>query len=121
MTDENIKDQISGINIEPADVEAILDLARTMRIMQNYINDQTAHGIAQVMSTLLKLTNAIMCTDLVEIMERGVQDPALDKALLNPPKVGIGGMLKQMQDEDFQKGLGIMIELLKAMGRATED
>ncbi|WP_242492591.1 DUF1641 domain-containing protein [Methanolobus psychrotolerans] len=121
MTNENIADQISGIEITPADIEAVLDLVRTMRILQNYINDQTAHGIAELGATVLKLTNAIMCTDLVEIMERGVQDPELDKALLNPPKIGIGGMMKQMQNEDFQKGLGIMIELLKAIGRATED
>jgi uncharacterized protein YjgD (DUF1641 family) len=62
-----------------------------------------------------------MSTDLVEVMERSLQDPQLDKALINPPKVGMGGMLKQMQDEDFQKGLGVMLELLKAIGRATED
>jgi len=54
-------------------------------------------------------------------MERSLQDPQLDKALINPPKVGMGGMLKQTQDEDFQRGLGLMIELLKAMGRATRE
>jgi uncharacterized protein YjgD (DUF1641 family) len=62
-----------------------------------------------------------MSTDLVEVMERSLQDPQLDKALINPPKVGMGGMLKQTQDEDFQRGLGLMIELLKAMGRATRE
>lgn len=121
MTDEIVADQISGIEITPADVEAILDLIRTTRILQDYMNDQTAHGIAQIMTTVLKITNAVMSTDLVDVMERGLQDPELDKALLEPPRVGIGGLLKQMQDEDFQKGLGVMLTLVKAIGRATED
>lgn len=121
MSDKNIVNQISGIDIRPGDVEAILDLVRTVRILQDYINDQTAHGIADLTSTVLKLTNAIMSTDLIEVMETAVQDPELDKALLEPPKVGIGGLLKQMQDEDFQKGMGVMLTLVKAIGRATED
>ncbi len=121
MTGENNADKISGIEITPTDVEAILDLVRTLGILQNYINDQTAHGIAQLMTTVLKITNAVMSTDLVDVMERGLQDPALDKALLEPPKIGLGGLLKQTKDEDFQKGMGIMIEILKALGRATKD
>jgi uncharacterized protein YjgD (DUF1641 family) len=121
MTGENNADKISGIEITPTDIEAILDLARTVGMLQNYINDETAHGIARLMSTVLKITNAIMSTDFVDVMERAIQDPQLDKALLEPPKIGIGGLLKQTQDEDFQKGMGIMIELLKALGRATKD
>ncbi|WP_319506813.1 DUF1641 domain-containing protein [uncultured Methanolobus sp.] len=121
MTYENITEQMPRIEITPTDVESVLDLVRTMGILQNYINDQTAHGIADLMSTVLKITNAIMSTDLVDVMERGLQDPELDKALIDPPKVGFGGLLKQMQDEDFQKGLGVMLTLVKAIGRATED
>lgn len=121
MADESITNKVSGVEITPSDVEAVLDLVRTARILQDYMNDQTAHGIAQLMTTVLKLTNAIMSTDLVDVMERGLQDPQLDKALLNPPRVGVGGLYKQMQDEDFQKGLGVMLELLKAIGRATKD
>jgi uncharacterized protein YjgD (DUF1641 family) len=62
-----------------------------------------------------------MCTDLIEVMERAVQDPELDKAILNPPKVGLTGVLKEMGDEDFQKGMGVMLTLVKAIGRAAEE
>ncbi len=121
MAEESIIDKVSGIEITPTDIEAVLDLVRTVRILQDYMNDQTAHGIAELMSTVLKITNAIMSTDLVDIVERGLQDPQLDKALLNPKNVGVSGMFKQMQDDDFQKGLGIMLELVKAIGRATKE
>ena len=121
MAEEITTNQISGVEIEPADVEALLDLIRTSRILQDYMNDQTAHGMAEIASVYFKLINVLISTDLVGVMERGLQDPQLDKALLDPPKVGIGGLLKEMQDEDFQKGLGIMMELLKAIGRAASD
>ncbi|WMW21123.1 DUF1641 domain-containing protein [Methanolobus mangrovi] len=111
----------TSIPVGPEDMEAFLDLVRTARIMQDYMNDQTAHGIAEIMATVFKLANAVISTDMVDVIERGLQDPELDKALINPPKVGFGGLLKQMQDEDFQKGLGVMLTLVKAIGRATED
>ncbi len=121
MTGENNTDKISGIEMTPTDIEAILDLARTVGMLQNYINDETAHGIARLMSTVLKITNAIMSTDFVDVMERAIQDPQLDKALIDPHKIGITGLLREMGNEDFQRGMGITIELLKAMGRATKD
>ncbi|SFM92128.1 DUF1641 domain-containing protein [Methanolobus profundi] len=111
----------TSIPVGPEDMEAFLDLVRTARIMQDYMNDQTAHGIAEIMATVLKLTNAVISTDLIDVLERGMQDPELDKALLDPPKIGLGGLIKQMGDEDFQKGMGVMLTLVKAIGRATEE
>lgn len=121
MAEENITNQLAGIDITPTDVEAVLDIVRTARIMQDYMNDQTAHGIADIAAVCFKLINAVSSTDLVDVMERGLQDPKLDKALLNPPRVGISGLYKQMQDEDLQRGLGLMLELVKALGRASRD
>ncbi|WP_406658020.1 DUF1641 domain-containing protein [Methanolobus sp. ZRKC2] len=121
MTEDITTSQISGIEITPSDVEALLDLIRTSRMLQDYMNDQTAHGIAEIASVYFKMINAMISTDLVDVMERGLQDPQLDKALLDPPKIGVGGLVREIQDEDFQKGLGIMIELLKAIGRAASD
>ncbi|WMW25725.1 DUF1641 domain-containing protein [Methanolobus sediminis] len=118
MENDNIP---TNIPIAPEDMDAFLDLIRTARIMQDYMNDQTAHGIAEIMTTMFKLINAAMSTDMVEIMERAVQDPELDKAILNPPKVGLGGLIKQMGDEDFQKGMGVLLTFVKAIGRATEE
>ncbi|NLI61939.1 MAG: DUF1641 domain-containing protein [Methanosarcinaceae archaeon] len=121
MSEEIVKDEISGVVIEPEDMECFLELIKTVRMLQNYMDDQTAIGIAKVTSTMLKLTNIMMSTGMIDICERALQDPQLDKAILNPPRPGFFGMIKMMGDKDFQKGLGVMTELLKAMGRATEE
>jgi uncharacterized protein YjgD (DUF1641 family) len=61
------------------------------------------------LSTLLKLLNIISSTDLIDVLERGIQEPILDKALLTSPIIGIGGLLKAFRDEDFQRGLGLVV------------
>ncbi|ADE35954.1 DUF1641 domain-containing protein [Methanohalophilus mahii] len=116
-------EDIKNVNIgmTQADIDAFVDIVRTARIMQSYLNDETVHGVANVMTPMLKLLNGVASTDLVDVLERSMQDPGLDKALMNPPKVGMYGALREMGDEDFQKGLGIAIEFLKALGRASED
>lgn len=118
MTDEV---EIIDMGMTQADVDAFLDIIRTVRIMQSYLNDETVHGVANMMTPMLKLLNGISSSDIVDVLERSMQDPALDRALLNPPKVGVYGAIREMGNEDLQKGLGIALELLKALGRASED
>jgi uncharacterized protein YjgD (DUF1641 family) len=123
MAEENIGKEKEAITVglEPSDLDALVELLSTVKFLRNFMNDQMLHDVAEIMSTLFKLTNAMASTDLIEIMERGLQDPNLDKALLNPPKVGTWGLIRAMKDKDVQKGMGIMLELLKAVGRASTD
>ncbi|MBP2030306.1 uncharacterized protein YjgD (DUF1641 family) [Methanohalophilus levihalophilus] len=116
-----VESEITNAGISASDVESVVDVVRTMRIMQDYLNDETIHGVAGIMNPMLKLVNSIASTDLVDVLERGLQDPDLDRALISPPRVGLYGLIKEMGDEDLQKGIGIALELLKALGRASEE
>ncbi len=113
--------EVIELELEQSDLDALIEILSTVKFLRNFMNDQMLHDISEFVCALLKLTNAMTSTDLIEIMERGLQDPNLDKALLNPPKVGTWGLIKAMKDENVQKGMGIMIELLKAIGRASTD
>ncbi len=113
--------EVIELELEQSDLDALIEILSTVKFLRNFMNDQMLHDISEFVCALLKLTNAMASTDLIEIMERGLQDPNLDKALLNPPKVGTWGLIKAMKDENVQKGMGIMIELLKAIGRASTD
>jgi uncharacterized protein YjgD (DUF1641 family) len=123
MAKENIRKEkeVIAVELEPSDLDALVEILSTVKFLRNFMNDQMLHDVSEIMSALFKLTNAMASTDLIEIMERGLQDPNLDKALLNPPKVGTWRLIRAMKDEDVQKGMGIMIELLKAIGRASTD
>jgi uncharacterized protein YjgD (DUF1641 family) len=74
-----------------------------------------------MLSQILKLVNGLTGSDLADVLEASFMDPELDKALLSPPKVGLFGLMGAMGDEDMQRGLGVLIELIKAIGRAAEN
>ncbi|HEX59882.1 MAG TPA: DUF1641 domain-containing protein [Methanomicrobia archaeon] len=106
--------------LEPADVETLSELLGILRLVQSYVNDQVLQDVSKLISTTLKLLNAVASTDLVDVLERALQDPELDKALLSPPQIkGLFAMMRALKDEDVQKGMGIMLTLLKALGRAA--
>jgi uncharacterized protein YjgD (DUF1641 family) len=79
-----------------------------------YLNDQVIQDLSRHVISLLKLLNIISSTDLIDILERGIQEPSLDKALLMSPRIGLGGLLKAFRDEDSQRGLGLVVSLLAA-------
>ncbi|MGD2201675.1 MAG: DUF1641 domain-containing protein [Candidatus Bathyarchaeota archaeon] len=41
------------------------------------------------------------------------------KALIDPPKVGLFGILGALGDADTQRGMGILLALVKALGKAS--
>ena len=107
------------INLEPQTVESLVDLVDSIDFLRSFFNDQVVRDVSGIMSSVFKLINAVSNTDLVDILERGLQDPELDRALIGPPKIGFWGLLSALRDEDVQKGMGIVVELLKAIGRAS--
>nr|WP_282958786.1 DUF1641 domain-containing protein [Acidianus ambivalens] len=40
------------------------------------------------------------------------------KLLTNPPKVTLGGIVKQMTDDDVQKGIGVLFAIAKIIGKS---
>jgi uncharacterized protein YjgD (DUF1641 family) len=106
-------------DISSVNVEELEDLLSLVALLRGYFNDHVIKDLAETMASLMKLAGALSGTDLVNVLERAMQDPELDKALLEPPKVGLTGMLKTMGDPDVQRGMGVLMSLLKAMGKAA--
>lgn len=119
MPEEDKNAQVLGL--DPQDLNTLVDMLKTYRLLQNYMNDETLKGIADVESGMFKLINAMISTDFVDVLERSLQDPEFDKALLDPPQLGMMGIIREMKDEDVQKGVGVMMECLKAIGKASTE
>ncbi|MBN1369150.1 MAG: DUF1641 domain-containing protein [Dehalococcoidaceae bacterium] len=99
--------------------EELEDLLSLVALLRGYLNDHVIKDLADTMASLSGLASAMAGTDLVNVLEKAMQDPELDRALLDPPRIGLAGMLKTMGDADVQKGMGILLTLLKAMGKAA--
>lgn len=109
------------LDLDENTYETLVELLNSVKIIQDYLNDQVIQDSSKHLSAVFKLLNSISSTDFVDIIERSLQDPQLDKALLHPPKAGLGGLLKATRDENFQRGLGLLIKLLTALGKASKD
>lgn len=119
MESKRSNPKATTINLEPQTVESLVDLVDSVEFLRSFFNDQVVRDVSGIMSSMMKLVNAISNTDLVDILERGLQDPELDRALIDPPEIGLWGLLSALRNEDMRKGMGVVVELLKAIGRAS--
>jgi len=108
--------------LEPSELETLREILGTIGFLKSYMNDQMIHDLSEALSTTFKLVNILLSTDLIEIMERAMQDPDLDRALLDP--IGVmekytSGELDEEAEEYMERGMGIMMALLKAIGKAS--
>jgi len=87
--------------------------------LHTYVNDQVISDISKLLGSLFKLLNAISSTDLIDVLERALQEPNLDKAIMDPPRVGMWGFLSALRNKEVQRGMEILIKLLKAIGKAA--
>ena len=101
-------------------LEKISELGVLIQMMEAYINDQMIQDVGQTVASVLKLVDMVASTDLIDVLNRAMQDPELDKALLNPPHMTLGDLMKLRKDQDVMTGLGIMVALLRAVGKSSK-
>jgi len=118
---EESKSDSLVLQLDKPDQEALIEVLSIYRIIRDSSNDQLVRDWYRTLSAVFKLVNIVSSTDIMDIMERSLQDPRLDKALLNTPKVGLWGLFGALRDEEVQKGVGLMIEILIAIGKSTTD
>ena len=112
---------VSGVELDEDTIKNMVELVSTVKMLEGYMNDQVIKDIAVIISSMSKLVNAATSTDLIDVMERAVQDPELDKVLVNPEKGSLFEVLKKLNDKDVQRGMFIMLELLRAIGKASKE
>jgi uncharacterized protein YjgD (DUF1641 family) len=113
------KMNISGVNLEPHTIKSMVELVDTFGLIMTFLNDQAIQDLSVVMAQLLKLINGLTGSDIVDLLEIALMDPELDKALIDPPKLGMFGILSALGEEDTQRGMGILLTLVKALGKAS--
>ena len=113
------KTGIGGVNLEHHTVESMVELIDTFGLIMTFLNDQAIQDLSGMMAQLLKLINGLTGSDIIDLLEVSLMDPEFDKALMNPPKVGFFGLMGALRDEDTQRGIGILLALVKALGKAS--
>lgn len=108
------------IELTPTEEAAFRDLLETAHWLESFTHERAVEDLSRNVTPLLKLLTALGSTDLVDVLERGLQDPELDRALLDPPEAGLVELVRAERDEDFRRGVGVLLALVKAIGRQSE-
>jgi len=108
-----------GVKLEPHTMESLVEIIDTFGLIMTFLNDQAIQDLSGTLSQILKLVNGLAGSDIVDLLEAALLDPDFDKALVNPPKVGLFGIMGALGDADTQRGIGILLALVKALGKAS--
>ena len=109
----------AGVNLEPHTVESMVELIDTFGLIMTFLNDQAIQDLSGTLAQVLKLVNGLAGSGVPELLEGALLDSELDKALLDPPKIGLLGVMSALRDEDTQRGIGILLTIVKALGKAA--
>jgi len=108
------------IELTPTEEETLRDLLQTVNWLGNFTHERAVEDLSRNVAPVLKLLTALANTDLVDVLERGLQDPELDRALMDPPEAGLVEILRAERNEDVRRGIGILLALVEAIGRQSE-
>jgi uncharacterized protein YjgD (DUF1641 family) len=117
MSEKNMENKT--LKIEPHTMEYMVEIIDSFGLIMTFLNDQAVQDLSGMISQILKLLNGLSSSDLIDILERSLMDPELDKALIKPPKMGLLQIMRALGDEDTQKGIGILLTVVKALGKAS--
>lgn len=115
---------------EDLEQSGILDLLEVIGTRDEASGEQLYETFAENPESLQAIQNlsllaggvSRMNPDTLAAVIDGIEDgPSVSRdAIADPPEIGILGALKQLQDQDVRRGLGVIFVLLKAIGTRSD-
>ncbi len=113
--------------LEKLDESGVLELA-------GEVSETLVENLGQLMeprnlrliSHLGKLTDVLALVDpnaagmMTELFIESLTEVFPKEKLRNPPRVGLAGLLRALSDPEIQKGLGVVLELLRVVARTFD-
>ncbi len=104
-------------------LDVLVNLAYGARSLKDMLNDEALGAISKFVSIVIESYPAV--NEFLEIamsvvaqkVMRAVASEETAKALESPPQVKLGNLLKWLSDPEVQRGLGVLMILLKAIGK----
>jgi uncharacterized protein YjgD (DUF1641 family) len=104
--------------------DVLVNFAYALKSLRDALTDDAIINIGTTLSLLLdflpraqEFLNYALNPSILKIMKALSSDEAT-KLLTNPPKVTLGGIVKQMTDDDVQKGIGVLFAIAKIIGKS---
>ncbi|BFH73691.1 DUF1641 domain-containing protein [Sulfurisphaera javensis] len=104
-------------------LDAVVDATYFLKTMKDMLNDEAIANITTTLSLTLdflprgiEFLNHAMHPVFYNMVTT-LTSPEAQKLLSNPPKVTLGGLVAAFRDEDIQRGVGVLLTILKILGK----
>lgn len=91
-----------------------------------WLNDEVIKELGSLLNSILalvpiieKLSEFLSDPEVVKIINTIASEDTI-KIIQNPEKMGLTKLLLEMKNENFQRGLGILIKIIEKIGEATK-
>lgn len=91
-----------------------------------WLNDEVIKDLGSLLNSILalvpiveKLSEFLSDPEVVKIINTITSEDTI-KIIQNPEKMGMTKLLSEMRNENFQRGLGILIKIIEKIGEATK-
>jgi len=104
-------------------LDVLVNLAYGAKSLKDMLNDEALGAISKFVSIVIEsypVVNEfleIAMSDVAQKVVRAVASEETAKTLESPPQVKLSNLLKWLSDPEVQRGLGVLMILLKAIGK----
>lgn len=121
FTDENVKAVIEALDAvgKYGLADDLVEALMLLKMVSRLANDQMIHDVSRAVAAAFKVVDALEGSKAIDVLLRASQDPELERGL-GDKEVGAYQLLKEFGDPNFKRGLAVVVEFIKAVGRAAE-
>lgn len=106
--------------VDSGALETIVNLIYMVHLSKRIVSDEMVSGTANIANNLLdissKLTMPTMKKLISAVLDHQIE---IEEEINNTKITGFWSLMKAMKDKDVQRGLSVVIAILKVLGRYT--
>jgi uncharacterized protein YjgD (DUF1641 family) len=120
-------DQIIAKLKEDKVIDSTVEYLYLLKMIRDiWLNDEVIKDLGSLLNSILalvpiieKLSEFLSDPEVVKIINTITSEDTI-KIIQNPEKMGMTKLLSEMRNENFQRGLGILIKIIEKIGEATK-
>ena len=127
MSDEYLNQILAKLK-EDKVLDSTVEYLYMLKMVRDiWLNDELVKEIGSLMNSILalvpvieKLSELLSSPEVQKVINALVSEETV-RAIQNPEKVGLTRLMTELRNEDFQRGLGVLVSLIKTIGKATRE
>jgi len=108
-------------------IESLVEYAYILKMIKDiWLNDEVIKDIGSLIDSILtlvpilqKLSQFLSDPTVSKVIETITSEEAI-KIIQNPEKMSLGKLILEFRNENFQRGLGIIIKLIEKIGEISK-